>query len=67
MKQKKMRNGSSPARKLGQDLMRGEHVVGVPGGLTFTKGVPRTDEVSLKILDQSSGTSIFDPVLCELA
>lgn len=87
----KMRNGSSPARIHGQDLMRGEHVV---GGLTWTTGAPRTDETSRKILaagrrnrgrdmhdhdwqretlgnvqapEQASGTSIFDPVLCELA
>ena len=90
---KKMKNGSSPAQRRGQDLMRGEHVV---GGLTWTTGAPRTDETSRKILAagrkpgprsintqdpvlsikgddftglgaQQSGTSIFDPVLCELA
>ena len=115
---KKMKNGSSPARVFGQDLMRGEHVV---GGLTWVSGVPRTDETGGKNLaagrkagprtklndatrDTSnptsihnipgyywkkqrgetdeeiwdnyiangggvnvSGTSIFDPVLCELA
>ena len=90
---KKMKNGSSPARVYGQDLMRGEHVV---GGLTWVSVVPRTDETSGKILAagrrpgaksintqdwvlsmkgedftglgaQQSGTSIFDPVLCELA
>lgn len=37
------------ARTFGQDLMRGEHVVGIGEGI------------------ESSGTSIFDPVLCELA
>lgn len=55
------------ARKFGQDLMRGEHVVGesassVPAGLvygamTMSDGAERT----------ITGTSIFDPVLCELA
>jgi DNA methylase len=38
-----------------------------PTGLTFASGTPRRDEVSLKLQDTSSGTSIFDPVLCELA
>ncbi len=53
----------SKARTFGQDLMRGEHVVGAkdraPRGLT-------TDEIAMKNPPQS-GTSIFDPVLCELA
>lgn len=35
-------------------------------GLTFASGTPRRDEVSLKLQETSSGTSIFDPVLCEL-
>jgi len=39
--------------------------------LTFAKGRsiddPDLDPVSRKLLEQSSGTSIFDPVLCELA
>lgn len=52
------------ARTFGQDLMRGEHVVGgkqpTAEGLTF--GGFNAD------LDvPQSGTSIFDPVLCELA
>lgn len=88
------------ARTFGQDLMRGEHVVGAdkskqrltPGGGGAWLGGPRTaisdkftaepgltwvggkrsiddlDEVSRKILEaSSSGTSIFDPVICELA
>ncbi len=94
----KMRNGSSPARVFGQDLMRGEHVVGEKR-LTWVAGDrPRDelDDTSRKILAagrksapksintqdwvlsikgedftglgaQQSGTSIFDPVLCELA
>jgi hypothetical protein len=42
---------SNPARSNGQDLMRGEHVVGEEG-----------------VQDASqTGTSIFDPVLCECA
>ncbi len=41
------------ARSNGQDLMRGEHAVGDPGSAA-------SDETQ-------SGTSIFDPVLCELA
>jgi hypothetical protein len=48
------------ARTFGQDLMRGEHVVGSPaglaiGGIDFMEGPTQ------------SGTSIFDPVLCELS
>lgn len=39
------------ARAFGQDLMRGEHIVGQPQAQT----------------QESSGTSIFDPVICEIA
>jgi len=109
------------ARSFGQDLMRGEHVVG--GNLTYATGQPRTDDTSRKILaggrrktnvlapvppgantswmsrgddgsfrkqadrrsnlndapllpiratatgteNMAAGTSVFDPVLCELA
>lgn len=55
------------ARAFGQDLMRGEHVV---GGLTYgagNKAEGETDETSGKNLAAGSGTSIFDPVLCEIA
>lgn len=64
------------ARTFGQDLMRGEHVV-VGGGMNTAPGLTWVvgdrdpddlDETSRKILAaSSSGTSIFDPVLCELA
>jgi DNA modification methylase len=41
------------------------------GGLTYAKGKslddPTLDDVSRKLLEQSGGTSIFDPVLCEIA
>lgn len=56
--------------------MRGEHVVGsgrrkTEPGLTYVGGnrsADQLDETSQKILAaSSSGTSIFDPVLCELA
>lgn len=67
----------SYARTFGQDIMRGEHVVGggavnvTEPGLTWVGGnrsVEDLDETSRKILAASqSGTSIFDPVLCELA
>lgn len=43
------------ARCFGQDLMRGEHIVGGGG-----------QAVSAREETQVSGTSIFDPVLCEL-
>ena len=85
--------GRGLARSFGQDLMRGEHVVGQPkpdsraikdhawqaahlarpqARLTWVAGdrpVDDLDETSLKILEAQpqSGTSIFDPVLCELA
>lgn len=60
------------AATFGQDLMRGEHVVGgAKPGLTWVGGArdeAELDETSRKILAaSSSGTSIFDPVLCELA
>ena len=95
---KKMKNGSSPARVYGQDLMRGEHVVGerrltwvagdrprdelddtsrknlAAGRKPASKSIRTQDRVlSMKGEDftglgaQQSGTSIFDPVLCELA
>jgi hypothetical protein len=54
------------ARVFGQDLMRGEHVVGertsTPAGLTFGE-IKYFDGAGREI----TGTSIFDPVLCELA
>lgn len=66
------------ARTFGQDLMRGEHRVGggqamnaTDPGLTWVGGSRAwedLDETSRKILAaSSSGTSIFDPVLCEIA
>lgn len=68
----------SKARVFGQDLMRGEHVVGggrVTKRTTWVAGdrpIESLDETSRKILasggqgQEQSGTSIFDPVLCEL-
>ncbi len=66
-----MARKNADARTSGQDLMRGEHVVG-------GKGLPHNtqDWVQRKIAEgeldgglaaSHSGTSIFDPVLCELA
>lgn len=61
------------ARCFGQDLMRGEHTVGKPDakpGLTYVGGdrsPEELDDTSKKILSAAaSGTSIFDPVLCEM-
>lgn len=48
----KAKNGKRKAATFGQDIMRGEHVVGE----SDQPGNPA-----------SSGTSIFDPVLCELS
>lgn len=65
----------SKARTFGQDLMRGEHVVG--GGMSRRdadrrsnlNGAPSkpTWAVSTGTENMAAGTSIFDPVLCELA
>lgn len=49
--------------KGGQDLMRGEHTV---GGVGLLKMNPKLDE-QCKMGRASGGTSIFDPVLCELS
>lgn len=54
------------ARTFGQDLMRGEHVVGMtktPAGLLRGE-MPNYDGANR---DEATGTSIFDPVVCELA
>lgn len=61
------------ARTFGQDLMRGEHVVGEakPGGLRWTGRAAQFDGYRVQNGERpetaTSGTSIFDPVLCELA
>lgn len=66
------------ARTFGQDLMRGEHVVGggmnkaIPGGATGKNSAYmfRQPEGGYAVGEEAqvtgSGTSIFDPVLCEL-
>lgn len=59
------------ARCFGQDLMRGEHVVG-GGGMVDTKSITNNDNLMADGTRfggsvQQSGTSIFDPVLCEVA
>jgi hypothetical protein len=57
------------ARTFGQDLMRGEHVVG--GGKMSMANKMSSTIARLKpsaiVEEGASGTSIFDPVLCELA
>lgn len=94
----RMANGKSPARTFGQDLMRGEHVVGegaakrvMPGGgdgansmyyhrtadgykqvkrdARRGESAPPSGEYEYPVdqLQEASGTSIFDPVLCEVA
>lgn len=71
-----LKNGKTAGRTFGQDLMRGEHVVGQPtkkpkgllGGSAmngeWVKKVRGEDFNGLAA--NSTGTSIFDPVLCEL-
>lgn len=83
-------DGNGPARTFGQDLMRGEHVVG--GGKPLTWIAEHVNERGLNYYrkrnsarairdhewqrehlggvqapEESYGTSVFDPVLCELA
>lgn len=70
-----MGSGKNYARTFGQDLMRGEYVVGggkmrskgaTPGSMAFQ--APQGDyPYPVDALQAASGTSIFDPVLCELA
>jgi hypothetical protein len=56
------------ARTFGQDLMRGEHVVGVTDGITLGISTGAYDQrAGQEMAAASSGTSIFDPVLCEIA
>lgn len=64
------------AATFGQDLMRGEHVVGGGGKVSKARAVGTTGWMNEKGLSGgcsdgddgvASGTSIFDPVLCELA
>jgi ParB-like chromosome segregation protein Spo0J/DNA modification methylase len=59
-------NGKRKAATFGQDLMRGEHVVGdrdaIPKGLLYGE-MQNFDGAGRQI----TGTSIFDPVVCELA
>ena len=58
------------ARCFGQDLMRGEHKVGGGQMKGNTSGSPNAMKYAGGFEDSangSSGTSIFDPVLCELA
>lgn len=59
------------AATFGQDLMRGEHTVGGGKGLTWTGAAAQFDGYRVKngtrAETETSGTSIFDPVLCELA
>jgi hypothetical protein len=64
--------GRGLARTFGQDLMRGEHVVGEKsGGHNSPRKAPELErypvENGVREETQVSGTSIFDPVLCELA
>jgi intein/homing endonuclease len=58
--------GKQAARTFGQDLMRGEHVVGgTRGGLQFAAKEAEAGDPAEA--NNYSGTSIFDPVLCEVA
>lgn len=64
---------AADARTFRQDLMRGEHVVGQPAAprrptsVAGARPVAELDETSRKIATTTAtGTSIFDPVLCEL-
>lgn len=57
-----------PARCFGQDLMRGEHVVGQNSAARAYTSREWVQEKGIQgNCAEQSGTSIFDPVLCELA
>jgi DNA modification methylase len=61
-------NDPSLARCFGQDLMRGEHTVGAKSDSRSYKTQDWVIEKGLSGSCQNqTGTSIFDPVLCELA
>lgn len=61
-----------PARTSAQDLMRGEHVVGdrlrreVDATSNVTGAPPLPDWADNGTANMAPGTSLFDPVLCEL-
>jgi DNA methylase len=71
--------GRGRARTFGQDLMRGEHTVGdtsrraadqrsnLTGNLTGAPPTPGWAQAIVGTENSATGTSIFDPVLCELA
>ena len=71
------RKATTKARTFDQDLMRGEHQLGaakavhtasLKGGTTFGMSTGAYDgRAGQDAEPASSGTSIFDPVLCELA
>src|SRR5688572_317648 len=65
------------ARTFGQDLMRGEHIVGggskmkqtasLKNGLAIGTTIHPYDGTDPDTVASGTGTSIFDPVLCELS
>jgi len=60
------------ARTFGQDLMRGEHTVGMKARPPHGASVTQNPDGTLNYAPSNngegqSGTSVFDPVLCELA
>lgn len=60
------KNGRRKAAAFGQDIMRGEHQFGTPSnGNVLMPSRATGDEASDE--PSASGTSIFDPVLCEIA
>lgn len=67
------RGGEGLARSYGQDLMRGEHIVGMTrreadkhSNLNNAPKMPKW-ATGIGTENMAPGTSIFDPVLCELA
>ena len=69
----RMKNGKSPARKFAQDLMKGEHVVGDSrhaadrrSNIQCSSPLPSW-ATETGTTNMATGTSIFDPVLCEIA
>lgn len=64
----RMKNGKRGAATWGQDLMKGEHTVGDARAINTQSWINQVKGEDFTGLSANqSGTSIFDPVLCELA
>lgn len=64
---KRMGNGKRPAASFGQDIMKGEAGDALKGPSGRANAIPGGAAMPLDRNSGTTGTSIFDPVLCELA